>query len=144
MLCFAATCVATLYHYGFAWEAPYPFLSLPVVFGTVGGIGLLVGPAGLLWLKREADPEPYAYPQRGMDMAFLVLLFLSSLTGLLLLVLRETSAMGVLLAVHLGVILGLFLTLPYGKFVHAIYRFAALVRYSLERSRPPTTDLPVE
>jgi citrate/tricarballylate utilization protein len=144
MLCFAATCVATLYHYAFGWEAPYPSLSLPVVLGTVGGIGLLVGPAGLLQLKREADPEPYADAQRGMDVAFLVLLFLTSLTGLLLLVLRDTPAMGVLLAVHLGVVLGLFLTLPYGKFVHAVYRFAALVRYSLERSRPPSTNLPLE
>jgi citrate/tricarballylate utilization protein len=79
-----------------------------------------------------------------MDVAFLALLLLSSLTGLVLLALRETPAMGVLLAVHLGVVLGLFLTLPYGKFVHAVYRFAALVRYALERSRPPTTDLPVE
>jgi citrate/tricarballylate utilization protein len=141
MLAFAATCVATIYHYAFGWEAPYPPLSLPVVLGTVGGIGLLIGPAGLLWLKREADPEPYAYPQRQMDVAFLVLLFLSSLTGLLLLVLRATPAMGVLLAVHLGVVLGLFLTMPYGKFMHAIYRFAALVRYAIERRRPPQLQM---
>jgi citrate/tricarballylate utilization protein len=32
--------------------------------------------------------------------------------------------------------MALFLMLPYGKFVHAIYRFAALVRYHLERRRP--------
>ena len=48
MLCFAATCVATLYHYFFGWHAPYAWTSLPVVLGTVGGIGLLIGPAGLL------------------------------------------------------------------------------------------------
>jgi citrate/tricarballylate utilization protein len=137
MLCFASTCVATVYHYAFAWQAPYPWTSLPVVLGTLGGLGLLIGPAGLLWLKLEADPEPNDYPQRGMDVAFLVLLFLSSLTGLVLLLLRETPAMGVLLAVHLGVILGLFLTMPYGKFVHPIYRFAALVRYRLESAGPP-------
>ena len=65
-------------------------------------------------------------------MAFLVLLLLTGLTGLLLLVLRATPAMGVLLAVHLGVVLALFLTLPYGKFVHGIYRLAALVRYARE------------
>jgi len=39
------------------------------------------------------------------------------------------------LIVHLGIVLALFLTLPYGKFVHAIYRSAALVKYALERSR---------
>ena len=32
--------------------------------------------------------------------------------------------------------MALFLTLPYGKFVHALYRFAALVRFHIERRRP--------
>ena len=65
-----------------------------------------------------------------------MLLFLTSLTGLLLLAFRATPAMGTLLAIHLGVVLALFLVMPYGKFVHGIYRSAALVRYALERSRP--------
>jgi citrate/tricarballylate utilization protein len=30
-------------------------------------------------------------------------------------------------------VLGLFLSLPYGKFVHGIYRFAALMKYAGER-----------
>jgi citrate/tricarballylate utilization protein len=51
----------------------------------------------------------------------------------LLLVLRETAAMGPLLALHLGVVFSLFVTMPYGKFVHGIYRFTALVRYAMER-----------
>jgi citrate/tricarballylate utilization protein len=71
-----------------------------------------------------------------MDRGFLALLFLTSLTGLALLALRDTRAMGVLLAVHLGVVLGLFLTLPYGKFVHALYRLAALARFHVERKKP--------
>jgi len=37
---------------------------------------------------------------------------------------------------HLGAVMALFVTLPYGKFVHALYRFAALVRYHIERKRP--------
>lgn len=135
MLCFAATSVATIYHYGFGWKAPYPILSVPVALGIAGGIGLLVGPVGLLWLKHRRDPELADPEQTGMDVSFLVLLFLISLTGLALLFLRETRAMGVLLAVHLGVVLALFLTLPYGKFVHALYRFAALVRFHIERRR---------
>ena len=43
--------------------------------------------------------------------------------------------MGLLLAAHLGFVMGLFLTLPYGKFVHAVYRFAALVRNAIEKRR---------
>ncbi|HEV8553498.1 MAG TPA: tricarballylate utilization 4Fe-4S protein TcuB [Casimicrobiaceae bacterium] len=136
MLCFAATCVATVYHYVFGWKAPYPLWSLPVLLGTFGGMGLLIGPAGLLWLKRIRDPALSGAKQTGMDVGFLALLLLVSVTGLMLLALRETAAMGVLLAAHLGVVMALFITLPYGKFVHAVYRFAALVRYHLERKRP--------
>lgn len=135
VLCFAATSVATLYHYAFGYLAPYPWWDLPVVLGTVGGIGLLVGPVGLLAEKWRRDPA-LADPARfGMDAAFLAMLFLTSLTGLLLLLLRATPAMGLLLALHLGVVFAFFLTMPYGRFVHGLYRFAALVRHARERRR---------
>ena len=65
---------------------------------------------------------------------FLALLFLTSLTGLALLVLRHSQAMGILLVVHLAVVLVLLLTLPYGKFVHGLYRLLALIRYHRERA----------
>jgi citrate/tricarballylate utilization protein len=133
LLCFAATAVGTLFDYGFGWEAPYSWYSLPVLLGTVGGLGLLIGPAGLLALKFVADPAPGVRRQLGMDVALLALLFLVSLTGLVLLVFRETPAMGILLAIHLGFVLGLFVTLPYGKFVHSIYRAAALLKAAQER-----------
>ena len=136
LLCFAATVVGTIYHYVFGWKAPYPFYSLPVMLGTLGGIGLLVGPAGLLWLRTRRDPALVDRSQDGMDAGFLWLLFLTSATGLALLALRQTGAMGLALAIHLGFVMALFLTLPYGKFVHALYRFAALVRFHIERRRP--------
>ena len=142
LLCFAATSTATIYHYALDWKAPYPFWSLPVLLGTVGGVGLLVGPAGLAWLKRRRDPELADPAQRGMEAGFLALLFLTSLTGLALLAFRETVAMGMLLVAHLGVVLALFATLPYGKFVHALYRLAALARFHLERRRPPEHTAP--
>ena len=85
MLCFAATSVATEYHYGFNWQAPY-------------GV--------------------------------------TSLTGLALLVWRDTTAMALLLAVHLGVVMALFLTLPYGKFAHGIFRSAALLKWAIEKRQP--------
>ena len=141
MLCFAATSVATLYHYVFGWIAPYPLTSLPVILGTVGGIGLLVGPAGLLWLNMRRDPSHGDTAQRPMDRGFIALLFLTSATGLALLVWRDTGAMAFWLAVHLGVVMALFLTLPYGKFAHAVYRCAALLKFAIEKRQPSRLQL---
>ena len=138
LLCFASTSVAAIYHVGFGWTAPHAYASLPVVLGTAGGIGLVIGPAGLLWLRRTRDPEIGDPAQQHLDLSFIVLLLLTSVTGLLLLIFRETAAMAALLIVHLGVVLALFITLPYGKFVHGIYRSAALLKYALECRRAET------
>ena len=133
LLCFAATSVATLYHYLSGREAPYAWWDLPVVLGTLGGIGLVVGPVGLFVAKCRRDPALLDEGRYGMDVGFIAMLFLTGITGLVLLVLRETAAMGPLLALHLGAVFALFITMPYGKFVHGLYRFAALVRYAQER-----------
>lgn len=142
LLCFASTSVATLYHYLLGREAPYAWYDLPVVLGTLGGIGLLIGPVGLYLEKWKREPITQDRALWGMDVGFLAMLFLTSLTGLALLVLRATPAMGVLLAVHLGVVFGLFVTLPYGKFVHGFYRYAALARYARERAREAAAATP--
>ena len=141
MLCFAATCVATLYHYLLDWHAPYPVFSLPVLLGTVGGIGLLLGPAGLLWLNLTRDPKQGDIAQRPMDRGFIALLLLTSASGLALLAWRDSAAMGPLLAIHLGIVMALFLTMPYGKFAHGIYRSAALLKWTSEKRRPSELKL---
>ena len=133
LLCFASTTVAAIYH-AFGWHAPYAYKSLPVVLGTAGGFGLVVGPVGLFALRRQRDPALTAAGYAGLDASFIVLLLMTSVTGLALLALREGALMGTLLVVHLGCVLALFVTLPYGKFVHGFYRAAALVKYSAERA----------
>ena len=62
------------------------------------------------------------------------MLLATSVTGLLLLVFRATPAMGILLAIHLGVVFALFITMPYGKFVHGFYRYVSLVRHAHEQT----------
>ena len=135
-LCFASTCVATLYHYALRWPAPYPLMSAPVLLGTLGGIGIVVGPAGLLWLNLRRHPQHVLAEQRPMDLGFIGLLFATGATGLALLAWRDSAAMALLLAVHLGVVMALFATLPYGKFAHAIYRCAALLKWAIEKRLP--------
>lgn len=141
MLCFAATCVATLYHYLLHWDAPYALTSVPVLLGTTGGIGLLIGLAGLLWLNVRRDPERGDSAQNPMDRGFIVLLLLTSLTGIALLAWRDTGAMALLLAVHLGVVMALFLMLPYGKFAHGVFRCAALLKWTIEKRQPSNLQL---
>lgn len=132
LLCFASTSVAAIYHGVFGWQAPYAYSSLPVLLGSAGGFGLLIGPLGLAALGQTRDPDLGYDESRGLDTLFLALLFLTSLTGLALLVLRHSASMGILLVVHLAVVMVLLLTLPYGKFVHGLYRVLALIRYHSE------------
>ena len=141
MLCFAATSLATIYHYALGWQAPYGYTSLPVLLGTVGGIGLLVGPLGLGWLNLRRHPQHGDPAQKAMDHGFIALLFFTSLTGLALLAWRGTGAMALLLAVHLGIVMALFLTMPYGKFAHGVYRAAALLKWAIERRQPARLGL---
>ena len=136
MLCFAATSVATVYHYALGWQAPYDFSSLPKILGTVGGIALAWGTLGLWRLNLARDPNHGDAAQRPMDRGFIALLFLISVTGLALMLSRNTAAMPALLALHLGTVMALFLTLPYGKFAHGIFRTASLLRFAVEKRQP--------
>ena len=136
MLCFAATSVATVYHYALGWTAPYALPSLPKLLGVVGGVSLLVGSCGLAWLHLHRHPDHGDRAQRPMDLGFITLLALISATGLLLWLLGSTAAMPLMLAIHLGTVMALFLTLPYGKFAHGIFRTAALLRFAIEKRQP--------
>ena len=136
LLCFASTTLATFQHYVMDWPAPYPMSSAVVILGTLGGIGLVLGPSRLLALRRSRDPDLMDPDQAPLDGAFLWMLLLVSATGILLLVLRDTAAMGLTLAVHLGFVMAFFVMLPYGKFMHGIYRYLALARHERERREP--------
>ena len=130
---FVSTTLAFIYQDFFHRLPPYALTSAPVIFGTFGGVALIIGTGGLIWFKMQSDPEPAGAGAQGMDYVFLVTLGLTALTGMLTLLLRATAAMGSILVLHLAFIAALFLTAPYGKFVHAMYRTLAIVRYQMER-----------
>ena len=136
MLCFASTSVATVYHYVFGWVAPYGWLSLPKLLGTTGGVLLVLGAAGLWRLRRARHRDHQLPEQRPLDLGFIALLGLAGASGLALALARGTGAMTPLLCLHLGAVMALFATLPYGKFAHAGYRVAALLKWAIEKRQP--------
>jgi citrate/tricarballylate utilization protein len=131
-LCFASTSVATIYDHVLRLVAPYPLLSLPVMLGLFGGIAMTIGCCGLVWVKLITDPKPEARRVLGGDYALLLLLLAISGSGLVLLGLRDSPAMGILLAAHFGLIVAFFLLIPYSKMVHGLYRALALLKNAKE------------
>ena len=84
MMCFLpSTSLGTLYHYLLGREAPYGYFELPVLLGTVGGVILCIGTAGLWHEKRRMDKAVKSWRTLGMDYAFIWLLFWVSATGLI-------------------------------------------------------------
>ncbi|MEM7463331.1 MAG: tricarballylate utilization 4Fe-4S protein TcuB [Pseudomonadota bacterium] len=132
LLCFAATSAGTIMHYLFGMEAPYGFFSLPKLLGVPGGILLCIGTAGLAWLKTKADRHLGAPKVWGGEMAFVLLLFAVSATGLALYAATGSAAVAWLLPIHLATVLTFFLLTPYSKMAHGFFRMAALTKDAQE------------
>ena len=133
LFAFASTTSAFFYQDVFHRLPPYALTSVPVVLGSIGGITLIIGTGGLLWLKIRSDRVAQSNRMYSLDHAFLGILGLTAFTGMLTLILRSTRAIGSTLTVHLALVAALFMTAPYGKFVHFLYRSLALIRYELEQ-----------
>jgi citrate/tricarballylate utilization protein len=133
-LCFASTSSGTILHYGFDAPAPHRLLSIPKLFGLPGGILLCMGTYGLAKLKLKAPRGLGDGRVWGADLAFIGLLFLTGLSGLLLYAATGTALVPTLLALHLGAVLAFFLLTPYSKMAHGFYRLAALVRDAQTRA----------
>jgi citrate/tricarballylate utilization protein len=131
LACFASTLSAAFLQDVLGIAPPYPLLSVPVVLGTAGGLSMLAGCAGLIALKRHGGPPPGV-----ADYGLLLGLGLLALTGLLTVALRATPAFGLILVVHLATIVVCFAIVPYTRFMHAGYRFLALVSDNLEQRGP--------
>lgn len=111
---------------------PYPYLSVPVLTGTAGGLGMLAGGLGLLALKARSDAGRTTASTRRADYAFLLALLVLAATGLLTLAVRVTPAFGPVLVAHLSAIAVAFAAAPYTKFPHWIYRSLAIYKHRLD------------
>ena len=131
LLCFASTSSGTVLHYFFDMPAPYGFFSLPKAFGLSGGVLLSAGTIGLAGLKLKADKNLGAPKIWGGEMAFVLLLFFVSTTGLLLYAATGTPLVEWLLPIHLSTVLVFFILTPYSKMMHGFYRLLALLCHRL-------------
>jgi citrate/tricarballylate utilization protein len=132
-LCVVSTAAAGVMQDFVGIDPPYPVVSVPVLAGLIGGIGLALGCLGLLVLKTRSSEVTSFAGMTVKDYGFLVALLFLALTGLTTLFTRDTAAYGLVLLVHLAAIGLCFGTAPYSKFVHMIYRFLAIVRDNIER-----------
>ncbi len=136
LLAFVSTTLAAFFQNILGQEPPFPFWSAPVMTGSIGGVLIVIGCSGLLWLKIRSAvkaPDLISRQMLSMDDAFIAVLNLAAITGMLTLLLRGTSAMPTMLSLHLASLVALYATAPYGKFVHVVYRLGALFKNRAEQ-----------
>lgn len=133
LLTFVSTTSAGVLENFFGQRPPYGFISVPVLTGTVGGALAIVGCAGLLALKRRADPGQTTGSMRSADKSLLWALLVLMVTGICVLAFRSAVAFGPLLVVHLSSVLVAFVVAPYTKFVHWVFRLLSIYHDHLER-----------
>lgn len=132
LLDFVSTALGAFYSHVLHVQAPYPVYHPVVILGVLGGVGIIIGASGLLYVKTKSEDSASDVSSKQSGTAFTWSLLVIAVTGILVLLFRETGAMGIILAVHLGSVASLFLTAPYTKFVHFVYRYLSLVRYAQE------------
>ena len=133
-LCVVSTAAAAVMQDLLGLDPPYPLLSVPVLAGLAGGIGLLIGCAGLLLLKVRSAQVMSVADMTIKDYGLLSALAFLALSGLATFLTRSTPAFGIVLLVHLAAVMLTFAAAPYSKFTHLLYRFLALVRDHLEQA----------
>lgn len=135
LLCFIATNLGAIWTHFLDLNAPYDFTQAPKIFGLAGGIMLCLGTLGMLYLKLISDKDIVDKNSVNMDYALIIMLFLSSFSGLALMALKASALLAYMLYFHLSTVLVLFIMLPYSKFVHIFYRFIALLKYNTDEHK---------
>jgi quinone-modifying oxidoreductase subunit QmoC len=122
----------------FGVKTPLPQLHPVKILGNLSAV-LLV--AGIVWLvvNRIASARA-AGASRGFDVFFLALVVLLVLSGVAAEAGRFFFPVPVAIAayvLHLGMVLSLFVTFPFSKFAHALYRTLAMAHERVATRRSP-------
>lgn len=134
-LCIVSTVSAGVLQDIVGHAPPYPVLSVPVVTGVIGGLGMVIGCTALLLLKRRSSATTSVATMTVKDYGLLAALGFLAVSGLAVLVVRDTRAFPVVYLAHMTAVVLAFAVAPYSKLVHLVFRFLALVRDDLERAR---------
>lgn len=114
--------------YGFGMDPPLPQTNWMKILGNISAVFLLLGLLSILAHRLQTgDPAGGA---TAFDNFFLALVALLVATGILTEVGRfffEPTLAIFTYIVHLGTVLALFLTFPYSKLAHLVYRTLAMV-----------------
>jgi len=110
-------------------------LTHPVkIFGNVGGLLLIGGLVAMFLVRFQQSGSPWDINRADI---FLILLLLTTVSGVILEAIiyalgRSPLVTATAYWVHLVLVAGLFVTAPYTKFVHAIYKPMWLLYRGLE------------
>lgn len=136
---FASTTAAAINQELLGILPPYDYLSIPVVLGAAGGLAIIIGTSGLLALKARSRGDA-PNPMTELDVSFLVVLDAASATGMILLALRGTAWLAPALLIHLASLAALYISAPYSKLAHGIYRYLAILQHAMEDAPDPPTQ----
>ncbi len=122
--------------YGFGVELPLPQWHPFKILGNVSALLLIVG---VIWLlANRLSNDRAAGTSRAFDNFFLALVIGLVFTGVFTELGRYIFPVPLALGIyvlHLGIILSLFLTFPFSKFAHALYRTLAMAHERLTAQR---------
>lgn len=113
----------------FEYTYPVPILHPLKWLGNISALALVIGGV-LLYVNRRASDDKRVGATTTFDRFFLWIVLAVIVTGVLTEVFRFVGppVVGSLVyLVHLGVVMTLFVTFPYSKFAHLIYRTLAMV-----------------
>ncbi|HHQ47602.1 MAG TPA: hypothetical protein ENK19_01795 [Acidobacteria bacterium] len=121
--------------YGFGSKMPLPLGHPFKILGNVSAVLLVAGVTVLSW-QRLARPE-VSGSTTAFDTFFLTVVLLVIATGVLSEIARFAlpgSMAGGIYVAHLSFVLTLFLTFPYSKFAHVLYRTLAMTHERMTRA----------